>query len=77
MIRFDRVTIDERDVAYKGKITKSVCLVIDVYATDDNEVALCGYLGEMIVHTGNIDVARKLQSVFEKELVHVQNTPTP
>ena len=62
----DGVTVEEREVVHNGKIIKSVCLVARIGMTADDYS--CGFVGNLIVVVGDINVARKLQDVLEAKL---------
>lgn len=61
-----RVTIEDRDLTYNGKIVTSPCLIARVAISSHD--GSCGYVGELRVDVGDINVARKLESVLEEKL---------
>jgi len=63
-LKIDPPTIEEREVAYKGKILSCICIIMNCYAGSQKKD--CGFLGEIQIQIGNIEVARKLQPEFAK-----------
>ena len=61
-----KVTVEERDVVYKGKIVNINSLVL--YVSMQSEYGDCGLTGEFVMAVGDIDTARKLQPVLEDVL---------
>lgn len=60
MANLPLVSVEERDVVYKGQIVKSSCLVFDFkMAAEDG---LSGFVGEGFIVVGDIEVARRLQA---------------